>query len=245
MSAILIIAAVAVVLLLVSRPSIERSLLYYPSHLQPDGALAPWLDDGRLIGFSRTVESAKNVWLMLHGNGGQAAHRTYALPKFSAADSVYILEYPGYGIRPGSPSVKSLNRAAEEAYRLLRATYPKIPVCVATESVGSGPGCLLTRLDQPPDKLVMVVPFDQLSLVAKDHYPSFIVSLLMSDDWNNVTALAKYKGPVEIFGAKDDTIIPVSHARALAAAVPQSKFTLIGGGHNDWAEQSAVKFRNP
>jgi len=50
---------------------------------------------------------------------------------------------------------------------------------------------------------------------------------------------------VEIYGAKDDEIIPVSHAKALAAAVPSAKFTLIEGGHNDWSQQPQVKFRNP
>ncbi len=241
----LIVTTVVILLLVAGCSSLERTLIFYPTHQAPDGSLTPWLKDGQVIGYARVVESPKNVWLMLHGNGGQASDRSYVLPKFSPGDSVYILEYPGYGAREGKPSTKSFNRAAEEAYRLLRATFPRTPVCVASESIGSGPATLLAGLEPPPDKLVLVVPFDRFSLVAKDHYPGWVVGLLLSNDWDNVKALAPYKGPVEIFGAKDDEIIPVKHAKALAAAVPQARFTLIEGGHNDWSRQAQVQFRNP
>jgi len=244
---IIILAVTAVVLLLLtaSCASLERKLLFFPTHRAAYGALTPWTKDGQVIGFARLVESPKNVWLMVHGNGGQAEDRVYALPKFSSTDAVYILEYPGYGERKGVPSTKAFNRAAEEAYLLLRAMHPTVPVCLAGESIGSGPASFLAGLDRPPNKVVLVVPFDQLSLVAKDHFPSLLVGLMLSDNWDNVAALAKYKGPVEIYGAKDDEIIPVSHAKALAAAVPSAKFTLIEGGHNDWSQQPQVKFRNP
>ena len=72
-----------------------------------------------------------------------------------------------------------------------------------------------------------------------------LVGLLLSDNWDNVTALTKYRGPVDIFGAKEDEIIPVSHAKALAAAVPAAKFTLLEGGHNEWSLQAQVTFRYP
>lgn len=88
---------VVVLLLTVGCASIERKLLFYPSHGTDPQGLQPWMKDDRLIGFSRIVESPKNIWLLIHGNGGQAADRTYAIHCFSDEDSVFILEYPGYG----------------------------------------------------------------------------------------------------------------------------------------------------
>lgn len=242
---VLLVATIALLLLIAACFSLDRKLLFYPTHNAAGGGLTPWMNDGHLIGYAREVKSPRNVWLLLHGNAGQADDRVYALPKFSATDAVYILEYPGYGTRDGVPSTKAFNRAAQEGYRLLRATFPHLPVCVAGESIGSGPASLLCGLEQPPDKLVLVVPFDQLSLVAKDHFPSFLVGLMLSQNWDNVKALGTFKGPVEIFGANEDEVIAVSHAKALAAAVPKAKFTLIAGGHNEWSHQSQVKFRNP
>ncbi|MEO6874987.1 MAG: alpha/beta hydrolase [Opitutaceae bacterium] len=238
-------AAVIVFLMTIGCSSLERKLLFFPTHRDADGQLSPWLKDGHVIGYTHRVASPKNVWLMLHGNGGQAADRVYALPCFSPDDSVYILEYPGYGSREGTPSSRSLNQAAMEAYQLLRATYPQTPICVVSESLGCGPASVLASGERPPDKVVLILPFDQLSLVAQDHYPAVVVSMLLHDNWDNVATLSKYHGPVEIFGARDDEIIPVAHAKALAAAVPTAKFILIDGGHNEWATPGRVTIRNP
>jgi pimeloyl-ACP methyl ester carboxylesterase len=235
----------AVLVLSAGCSSIERKLLFFPSHRPANVGLAPWVKDGAIIGYSRTVEAPKNVWLMLHGNGGQASGRGYVLPSFSPQDSVFVLEYPGYGQRAGVPSRESFNQAAAEAYRFLRDTYRNVPVCVAGESLGTGPACFLASQPSPPDKVVLIVAYDRLSLVAREHYPAPVVSLLLSDDWDNVTALSHYQGPVEIYGAADDTVVPVTHAKALAAAVPGAKFVLIDGGHNDWSRQDRVRIRNP
>jgi pimeloyl-ACP methyl ester carboxylesterase len=118
-------------------------------------------------------------------------------------------------------------------------------VGVVGESLGSGPASILTSLDPPPDKLVLVVPFDQLALVAKELFPSWLVGLMLTNDWDNVAALKHYQGPVQIFGAESDEIIPVTHAKALAAGVPGAKFTLIKGGHNEWSHANRVTIRNP
>jgi len=175
--------------------SIERRLLFYPTHRPHDNSLTPWTRNGKVIGYARLVESPKNVWLMLHGNAGQASDRLYAVPSFSSEDSVYILEYPGYGNRQGTPSKEAFDHAAREAYEFLRECYPHIPVCVVSESI-------------------------------------------------NVEALSHYHGPVEIIGAESDTVIPVRHAKALAAAVCGSKLKTITGGHNDWSRGGRVAIRN-
>jgi uncharacterized protein len=225
--------------------SLGRSMLFFPTHGSDSNGLTPWTQRGAFIGYCRTVDSPRNVWLMFHGNAGQASNRAYAIPSFPAEDSVFILEYPGYGNRAGAPSAASFNQAAKEAYLFLRESYPNTPVCVAGESIGSGPASTLAGLSRPPDKLVLIVPFDRLSLVARDHFPSIVVSLVLRDDWDNIRALSSYRGPIDIFGAEDDDVVPVAHARALAAAVPSSSFFLIAGGHNDWSQQGKVKIRNP
>jgi uncharacterized protein len=222
-----------------------RKLLYFPSHHTRTNGLMEWRTDNRVIGFARIVPQPKNVWLLTHGNAGQAADRSYALPAFSPDDSVYILEYPGYGLRPGSPSEQSFNAAALEAYNLLRAQFPHTPVCAAGESIGTGPASWLGAQTHPPDKVVLIVPFDVLAAVAKGHYPFLPVGLLLPDNWNNVVALQAYRGPVEIFAALNDTVIPISHARALAAARPGAVLHEFAGGHSDWSRSATVKIRNP
>jgi uncharacterized protein len=242
---VLIVSAVAIAFMVGGCSSMGRKMLFFPTHHSSDGGLKPWKNGEDFIGYAREVDSPKNVWLLLHGNAGQASDRAYSLLSFSAEDSVYILEYPGYGNRKGNPSRESLNRAAKEAYLYLREKHPNIPVCVVGESIGSGPATSLAKVNPPPDKLVLIVPFDKLSLVAKEHVPSFLVSLALHDNWDNVEALSDYKGRVEIFGAEGDEVIPICHAKALADTVRSSKFVVIKGGHNEWAEAGKVGIRNP
>jgi hypothetical protein len=201
------------------------------------------VDGKRTIGYCREVPNARTVWLMMHGNAGQAADRDYVLSRMSDPDSLYVLEYPGYGSREGSPCLESMNRAASEAYHILRSQNPKTPVCVLGESIGSGPACALAEERIPPDKIVLVVPFDSLASAASERFWFLPVRLMLRDAWNNVATLRHYTGPVEIFGATGDAIIPVEHAKALAKKIPGAHFTLITGGHNDWSWNDQVKIR--
>jgi len=240
---ILLLAAAIYLGLLLICALLQRKLLYFPSHHKENNGLSEWRQGGQLIGYARHVPSPETVWLFLHGNGGQATDRTYALPSFSKQDSVYILEYPGYGMRDGSPSMATINSAAWQAYDLLREQFPNRPVCVAAESIGSGPASFLATHPHPPDKIVLILPFDKLSNVAQGHYPILPVSLLLRDNWDNITNLKGYQGQLEIFAARADTIIPISHAKALADSKPSAVFHIIEGDHNDWAGADKVKIR--
>jgi uncharacterized protein len=221
----------------------QRSMLFFPTHATPSTKLTPWSVGSRTIGFYREVPYAHTIWLMAHGNAGQAANRDYVLPRLSEQDSLYVLEYPGYGLREGSPSLESMNQAASEAYQLLRSRNPSTPVCVLGESIGSGPACALAREQVAPDKIVLVVPFDSLVHLASRKLPFFPIRLMLRDRWDNVESLREYQGPVEIFGAKDDTIIPMVHAKALADEFPQCRFMAIPGGHNDWSICGQVRIK--
>jgi len=241
---VLIFIAVLILALCAALFACQRRILFYPSHSAESNGLAAWVINGHQIGCVRQVDQPRNVWLLLHGNAGQAADRSYALPSFSPFDTVFILEYPGYGTRSGSPSMTAMNAAAREAYLWLRKSYPAIPVCVAGESIGSGPAATLARLAPAPDKLVLVTPFDDLVSVASHHFPFIPARFLLRDRWDNVAALKDFSGKIEIYGATDDQVIPISHARRLAHSIHNAVLHEIPGGHNDWSVGGKVQFRN-
>jgi pimeloyl-ACP methyl ester carboxylesterase len=220
---------------------LEGSFLYFPTHTANESKLTEWKINGALVGYTRTVSSPRGIWLILHGNGGQASNRQYIVDLLPADTSVYVLEYPGYGLRPGTPSMKTINAAAQTAYADLRALHPGIPVGVLGESLGSGPASFLCSSSAPPDRLVLMVPYDNLLSVAKKHINYLPVGLLMRDKWDNVKALSAYKGRIDIFGAVNDTIIPITHARNLAKTVPHARYVELPCGHGDWSHQPEAK----
>ncbi len=225
--------------------AMQRRALFHPTHHTAENGLSRWVRQGEIIGFGREVPAPQNIWLMLHGNSGQAADRVYALGVFPADDTVFIMEYPGYGQRPGKPSRRSFDEAALAAYQDLRARFPGKRLCVAAESIGSGPAATLASAVPAPDKLVFIVPFADIRDVGRDYSPHAPMGLLLAGSWNNVEALANYQGPVDVYGAEKDDVIDVRHARALAASRPQAKFHLLPGGHNGWSRQPGLRFRCP
>lgn len=230
-------------LMLCQCDSTQRKLLFYPTHHPEANGLEVWRADGEAIGHVRPVERPEHVWLMLHGNGGQAADRIYALSSFSERDAVHVLEYPGYGLRGGKPSRKSFNAAAKQAYADLVRRYPGQTVGVVGESIGTGPACFLAGQSPAPAKLVLITPFDRMETLASRHVSWIFASLMLEAKWDNVAALRHFRGPVDIFAAEGDLVIPIAHATALADAVPQARFHRISGGHNDWSQSGQVRIR--
>ncbi|MBL8891870.1 MAG: hypothetical protein JNL67_17980 [Planctomycetaceae bacterium] len=160
---------------------IQRSLLYFPSHRSPTGPLTAWVHEGKTMGFGRELKEPQTVWLMLHGNGGQASDRDYVLKNLSSEDALYVLEYPGYGQQPGSPSESAFNQAALHAYEILSERFPDTPIGVIGESIGSGPASQLANAHRPPEKIVLIVPYDSLLAVAANRYYFLPVSWLLLD----------------------------------------------------------------
>jgi pimeloyl-ACP methyl ester carboxylesterase len=224
--------------------AIQRKVLFFPSHHDRDNGFTRWTQDGATIGFAREVPQPRNVWFMLHGNGGQAADRQYAMYAFDPADSVFILEYPGYGERAGQPSRRGFDAAARAGYADLRARFAGKPLCVLGESLGSGPASMLSQENPAPDKIVLIVPFDTIKSVARDHVKWLPTSLLLAGTWDNIEALHGYQGPIEIFAAQNDEVIAVRHAQHLAKSLPHATFHLIPGGHG-WANRQEVRFHCP
>ena len=232
----LIVAGGAMLLVLGLFAACQRSLLYFPTHEGQSEAsrragLKAWTVDGTCIGYVREVERPRRVWLYLHGNGGQAANRHWALHCFDPCDTVYIVEYPGYGDRAGAPSREAFDGAALAAWRALQRTVPAERLIVLGESLGSGPASWLATQADPPRRLVLVVPFDVIVNVAKEKFPLLPVGLLMRDKWDNVAALSHFGGRIDIFGATYDQVIPVGHARNLAAKVPGAVYHEFPGDH--------------
>jgi pimeloyl-ACP methyl ester carboxylesterase len=219
----------------------QRRMIFFPSHDAPDGPLQPWIVGGRTLGYCQRVERPRTVWLMAHGNAGQASGRAYVLPRMAPGDALFVVEYPGYGQRPGSPTMSAMNAAVAEAYEALRNEYPDTPVCALGESLGSGPVSMLATRRRPPDKIILAVPFDTLARVAAGHFRWLPVSFILQDRWDNIAALKGYTGPIDIFCAAEDRIIPSTHARTLADALPQARFVSFHGAHNEWANPTTLR----
>jgi pimeloyl-ACP methyl ester carboxylesterase len=191
--------------------------------------LAPWTGpDGAFWGWKRTREGASTRVLVIHGNGGSAWERASYGDLFPEAD-LYLLEYPGYGARPGRPTRASLREAAAWAL----ASLPG-PATVVGESLGTGLAAELAAAEPGRVRaLLLVTPYDRLLSVARHHYP-YLPGFLLRHDLDTAAALSRFPGAVAVvLAGRDEVIPPELGRRAYEAAMgPKGLWTQAEAGHN-------------
>jgi pimeloyl-ACP methyl ester carboxylesterase len=228
----------------------QRRLIYFPRTIPPALAepaaaelgFVPWRNpSNQIIGWKLPATSSPVASVLItHGNAGCALDRGYlAGPVHDAAPvDVYVLEYPGYGSREGSPDKRSFLVAAEEAFGLLTNGLPKYLV---SESIGAGVACYLAKTHSTNVAgLVLFMPYHDLASVAQRKMPFLPAYLLLLDRFNPAECLRDYRGPVKIVLAGADEIIPVESGRRLFDGYegPKTLQIIPGAHHNEVAEQS-------
>ena len=218
----------------------QRELLYFPSHLDVGGKgqapFVPWRRGTGFLGYVSTARDPKEVVLVFHGNAGEALNRTWIREAVPASTIVVLVEYPGYGARPGTPTETSLYTAAEEAFDAAREQW-KLPIVLVGESLGTGVVTYLASV-RTPDRLALISPYSTMADVAAIHYPWLPVRWLIQDRYDSMHHLTKTKVPLSIIHGDKDDLVPMSLGRRLfdGYAGPTKSFVVVpGAGHNDLA----------
>jgi pimeloyl-ACP methyl ester carboxylesterase len=232
----------------------QRSFIYYPSafttaqvdQMAQSAKLERWTNSaGQFIGFKRhsPKQPADGTVLIAYGNGSTAIGSSdYADDIQSvAAFDVFILEYPGYEDRSGSPSQNSLFRAADEGFQMLATNKP---IYLLGESLGSGVASYLAgTYSNRVAGVVLLSPFNRLTSVAQNHYPILPVWLLLVDHFPSEDYLRQYHGPVGITADGRDNIVPEKFSLRLYDnySGPKRLWGFPSGGHIEIMEPP-VKF---
>jgi pimeloyl-ACP methyl ester carboxylesterase len=212
---------------------LQRRLLYFPSPTADPATRAlaervgvrAWRDQhGGLRGWRAGPGGAapRARLLVLHGNAGCALDRLgYLLALAPRGLEVVLLEYPGYGGRPGSPSATALTDAAAEAIDALAAEGG--PVWLLGESLGSGVAArAVAARPGAVGALLLVTPFADLAAVMRIHYP-VVPTFVLADRFRPARDLAAFPGPVFMLAAGQDEVTTLGQAEALAAALTGPK----------------------
>lgn len=226
----------------------QRSFIYYPQTIGRDAAIArvaelggePWLSaDNEWLGWRLITGGAARRVLVMHGNAGQAIHRRYWAEVFMAFEAsgpwdVYVLEYPGYGPRPGPSTEETLRAAALRAMDVLQADR-STPVVLLGESLGGGVAAhVIAEQSQNVAGLLLMTPFSSLVEAARHHLPFLPVSWLLRDRFNTQQLLAEYEGPLVVITGSDDRVVPEHLAMPLIQSHqgPVRHWSQKGADHN-------------
>jgi pimeloyl-ACP methyl ester carboxylesterase len=196
----------------------QRDLLYHPPVVNPAVyertgerlGMVRWQNaSGQNIGWKKlsSTQPPLGQVMITYGNGRSALgcyHYVDAMQRTGM--DVYVLEYPDYADRLGSPSQASFFKAAEEGFSMLPTNRPTY---LLGESLGTGVAAYLAGTH--PDRItgmVLLAPYNKLVDVAQAHFPWFPVRLLLIDRFNSASYLRNYRGPVSILTGMADRVVP-------------------------------------
>jgi pimeloyl-ACP methyl ester carboxylesterase len=212
----------------------QRSQIYYRvPEAHPPGAQSIRLTTG---------DATLKIWVVARPGpraliyfGGNAEDVSANLPSFTTAlpgQSLYLVNYRGYGGSTGSPSESALVADSKAIYDHLQTRYAEISVM--GRSLGTGVAVQLAAAREVR-RLVLVTPYDSLAMVASAHFPMLPIEYIMRDRYDSASHVREVRAPVLAVIAGDDEIIPRANSEALVRAFPQSKIHVVlldGATHN-------------
>ncbi|MDQ1287245.1 MAG: uncharacterized protein QG622_810 [Actinomycetota bacterium] len=243
-SIVLVLVLMALVLLY----GLQRSLVYYLDRT-PAGTVAdriPGAEDVVLHAMSGLDLEAwmlkpsgtdrRQAVLYCPGNAGNRLDRLkVGLALASRGFTVLLLDYPGAGGNPGSPTEGSLVAGARAgaAYLKNRGFDSKRLIYVG-ESVGTGVAAELAALD-PPAGVLLRSPFTSLDDVVTESYPFIPARVLLRDHFDSSRYLSGSDVPVRILcGSADDIVSPrLSIQLSRQVGHLQGLVVIPDAGHND------------
>ncbi|HXA46424.1 MAG TPA: alpha/beta hydrolase, partial [Burkholderiaceae bacterium] len=159
--------------------------------------------------------------------GGNAEDVSEVIPAFSknfSHQSIYLVNYRGYGGSTGEPSETGIFKDALNLYDFVCARQSKDggrSISVFGRSLGSGVA-IYVETNREVKKMVLVTPYDSIENVAKKQFPMFPISLLLKDKFASDSRVAAVSIPTMIILADADEVIPRANSEALIAAFRKS-----------------------
>ena len=151
-----------------------------------------------------------------------------------------LAEYPGYGARAGIPSERVLVEDARALYAEVSDRYPRQPILVIGQSLGSGVAAQVAAeaSSAPPQRLALATPFFDLPDAASHAFWDLPLQSIIHERYDSGDALLRYGGAVVVVVAAEDRFIGADSGRRLArVSRPRGTTQLIeltGADHNNW-----------
>ena len=207
----------------------------------------PELSDAQIIAMEGTRAyllqsgTSTRIAVMYHGNGGSACDEFFTTRWLASRGfNVLNVEYAGYAGDTAKPSVDLILEDVAHVVRWVDAGHYS-EVLIVGRSVGSGFASAHAML-APPERLLLISPYDSLSQVAQGHFPVYPAKLLMKTNLENVVGASTAKRVLVIHGTKD-VIIPFERGKSLFDQLSQQDKKFIpatGYGHNDVLDDQAM-----
>lgn len=150
--------------------------------------------------------------------------------------TVLLGEYRGYGRSAGKPSRKRIASDYRRFYDHLISLPTVDPNRIVFHGRSLG-GSVLGELSRYRPPAAVIVESTFMSIRAMAHGAP---EILLTDNYDTISALLAYQGPILIIHGIKDKVVPVKHAIEMKKQIPSAKLILYDCGHSDgppnWGE---------
>ncbi|MBW1890144.1 MAG: alpha/beta hydrolase [Deltaproteobacteria bacterium] len=233
-----------------------RRLVFQPHKIQSVPTFPA--DVPHLERFWLKTEQGDVEWWLFEGNGVDSSHPgpavlmahgnreliDFFLNRAEAYQrmgfTVLLGEYRGYGRSAGTPSRKRIASDFRRFYDHLISlpTVDSKRIVFHGRSLG---GSVLSELSRHRPPAAIIVESTFMSIKAMAHGAP---ELLLSDNYDTVSALLAYLGPVLIIHGTMDNVVPVKHALEMKKHIPTAELILYDCGHSDGPPDWEMYWKN-
>ena len=173
--------------------------------------------------------------------GGNAESVVYSVEKFLATfprQTVYLLNYRGYGGSSGQPSEKGF--FADSLFLFDKVLEKQSTISVIGRSLGSGVATYLAS-KRPVKKMALISPFDSITSIAQNNFMIFPMFLMLLDKYDSISRVKNIKAETIVLLAENDEVIPRINSQRLNDEFPAEKLTvkiIADSRHNDISEKA-------
>ena len=208
-----------------------RPFLYPAPHrsARTTPAGAKKIDAGSASALRIGPDDATTAIVFFHGNGELADDgAAFAQSLASHGWSVYLAEYPGYGMSSGAggPSERAIYDAAEAIVRAV--DVPNDHLILMGFSLGTGVATEMAARGHGR-ALVLLAPYTSIPAVAQRHVPLFPMGLLMRDRFDTLAKAPSIALPAFVAHGDRDEVVPFDMGETVAHAFPRGRFEAVSG----------------
>ena len=213
----------------------QRSILYIPSSPVKTSFQKVYFDNnGVKIKMFVANPKKEDAIIYFGGNAENVAYSVNDFEKVFPNQTLYFVNYRGYGGSSGEPTEDGIYSDALVIYDTIKKEHKNINII--GRSLGSAVATYLAS-KRKIDRLVLVTPFDSMLSVAQEKFPFFPIKILLKDTYNSIDRVPKITAQKTlILRAGADEVVTAIHTQNLSdsfkpLAVDTKYFH--GKGHNN------------
>lgn len=170
--------------------------------------------------------------LFFHSRQGNVSDQAeHILRQRDLRSNTLLVDYPGYGKSPGTPSVATLDQVGEASYQYLvkQLHVPPSKLIVQGDELGTAVAAHVAATHPQVAGLILESPFPDLHHLANAVLP--MAGWFMSGDLNELHDVQSYPGPVLVMYGSRDPNLPASLSQQVVQSIRGPKTThVVEGG---------------